>query len=108
MDYGTVCTTKYFSLQRRKLEVWNRKLSGHCYALAFVNRGVKGITATFTHEEIKLPHLDYLVEDLFTKENLYLKAKDSFTVRINDTGVRFLKFYPETSSNISVILLNKT
>ncbi|KAJ8717376.1 hypothetical protein PYW08_005775 [Mythimna loreyi] len=76
-------------------EIWHRELTEGAHALAFVNGLTHAVTVTYTHEEMKLPPLDYDIQDLYnlgTGINQSLKPNETLTLRINPTGVKFYKF----------------
>ncbi|XP_063367095.1 alpha-N-acetylgalactosaminidase [Cydia amplana] len=78
-------------------QIWTRKLSDNSYAVAFVSTRVDGVpyAVSFSHGDMKIPAQNYRVQDLYNEEeDRKLGADETFTTRINPTGVKFFKFIP--------------
>ncbi|XP_045483983.1 alpha-N-acetylgalactosaminidase [Pieris rapae] len=85
-------------------EIWSRELSNG-YAVAFVNRrndsAPYAVAATF--DDMRVPAQNYHVEELFDQEYLrcYGTMDRKFRSRIKPLGVKFYKFTPMKSNEIS-------
>ncbi|XP_075981253.1 alpha-N-acetylgalactosaminidase-like [Anticarsia gemmatalis] len=81
---------------RHKFQVWQRELSDNCYAIAIVYFGHHHTSSFFTHEELRIPRQNYLLQDLYNIEtDRVLEAHKTLTFSMNGTDVKFYKFIPQ-------------